>query len=285
MTKSTKKMRNLLFVLAIASTCALFYIFENKFHYEKVFEDVSSWGTFFTVYGVLYAILAGFLIIESINKYNALQSCIDDEINNIQDIRDLAKYLECDKVITNKIMRELLDYLNYVINNDWREMERGNKELDSDTSREMYEIYSAINKIKIESKKDEIALKILMGKMVEITTLRTKRISLSAQKMPDSLKLLMKTMSLVVVIGFLALGVHSIMAHIFMVASILASVLILHSIILDIDHPFDGTWNLSPEPYITLRNKMNRQAEEYYSSTTINKSKVETNDSCGTAVI
>lgn len=260
----TTKSRNVRLVLVVASflgSILLLYCFKTFLDLNEAFEDVSSWGTFFSVYGVLYAILAGFLIVEAISKYNSLQAIMDDELNNIQDIRDLAIYLDCDKSVTKKIISELIDYLNYVAHSDWIGMQGGCKALDADTSREMYEIYAAINEIERSEKGSEISLKILMSKMVEITTLRTKRISLAAQKLPDSLKLLMTIMSSVLVVGFLALGVHNLVLHLMMIVSILASVLILHGIILDIDQPFDGTWNLSPEPYLSLKNKMEIQLQ------------------------
>lgn len=256
MTNKSFNFRLILIFTSLFFSFILFFFFKYNFDHKESFEDVSSWGTFFTVYGVLYAILAGFLIVEAINKYNSLQAAIDDELNNIQDIRDLAIYLNCDPKVTKKIIAELMDYLRYVADKDWNGMRNGCKKLDSDTSREMYEIYTAINEIEIHDKKDEISLKIMMSKMVEVTTLRTKRISLSGQKLPNGLKFLMTIMSSVLVTGFLALGVHNLFFHILMILSILASVLILHGIILDIDHPFDGTWNLSPEPYLELANKM-----------------------------
>jgi len=68
-------------------------IVSKYFNYSHIFDDVSAWGTFYTVFGVLYAIIAGFLIIEALGKYNKLHEIIDEEINNLQDIRDLAIYL------------------------------------------------------------------------------------------------------------------------------------------------------------------------------------------------
>lgn len=262
MTAKSRNARLLVAFLSFACSFLLFFFFKSQFDHDESFEDVSSWGTFFTVYGVLYAILAGFLIVEAISKYNSLQAIIDDELNNIQDIRDLAIYLNCEKSVIRKIISELIDYLDYVAHKDWVGMMNGCKKLDSDTSREMYEIYSAINAIELNDKRDEISLKILMSKMVEITTLRTKRISLAGQKLPNSLKLLMTIMSAVLVIGFLALGVHNLIFHLVMIVSILSSVLILHGIILDIDHPFDGTWNLSSEPYLALKKKMEAHLDQ-----------------------
>ncbi len=233
-----------LIYLVLSSIVVLFV--HNHCFYRHVFDDVSAWGTFYTVFGVLYAIIAGFLIIEALSKYNNLNELIEEEINELQDIRDLAIYFNCDGELIKKIIFELKGYVQSVIKFEWLTMKQGTKSLNPDTTREMYEIFSAINEMDIRNKKDEISLTLFMQKMTNLTTLRTKRISISTQTLPVALKVLLYFMSLCLILGLMLLGVYNVFIHVLMVISLVVSVQLLNSIILDIDNPFEGIWQIKP---------------------------------------
>jgi hypothetical protein len=239
--KERKIIQNNLIVVFISVLVLLF--FRKYFTYQYVFEDVSAWSTFYTVFGVLYAVITGFLIIEALSKYNKIQDIIEEEINTLQDIRDLIFFLNPDKKIKNKILTELKEYVQSVVNKELKDNgRRGNDKLnkDSDTTKEMYDIFKQINRIAIEEEKDKIFINMLIQKMMDVTTFRTKRIAASAQKLPSSLKLLLKFMSWALILGIVLLGVHSTSIHIVMIVSLVFSIELLKSIILDIDNQFKG---------------------------------------------
>jgi hypothetical protein len=250
-------------VLFVAISIAVLFIHRFLF-YSDIYDDVGAWGTFYTVFGVLYAIIAGFLIIEALSKYNKLQDIMQEEINNLQDIRDLAVYLlRCDGGIRQKIVSELKDYARSVATVEWQSMRQGSKQLNSDTTKEMYEIFQAIEGIEASSIKDEIALEILVHKMTDITTLRTKRISIATQKLPGSLHYLLSFMSWALIGGLMLLGVHSLTIHILMTLFLIIAVQLFNEIILDIDEPFEGVWHISPEEFQKFAERLeNGQAEQ-----------------------
>jgi len=135
-------------------------------------------------------------------------------------------------------------------------MKTGSKNLHADTTREMYEIFKAINDIELRNKKDEIALQLLMQKMTEVTTLRTKRISTATQKLPFSLKLLLYFMSWSLIFGLILMGVYNLIIHIIMIMFLVLSVQLLNAIILDIDDPFEGVWNIKPTLFFDFLNSL-----------------------------
>jgi uncharacterized protein involved in response to NO len=45
--------------------------------YEEIMSDVSSWSSFFTVFGVIYAIFVGFLLAAVLTRYGTLTQAID----------------------------------------------------------------------------------------------------------------------------------------------------------------------------------------------------------------
>jgi hypothetical protein len=237
-------------------TFGVLVFFRSLDIYMLASNNSHNWSIFYSVFGVLYAIIIGFLMLEALSKYNKLSELIAEEINNLQDIRDFTLFLNCDTKVIDKISVELSEYAKSVIDKEWQKMESGSKTEDCDTTKELYEVLHAINNVDVSSKTDELALKIIMSKMAEVTTMRTKRLSVAQQKLPIQLKGLLYLMSTISVTGLIFLHVDSLFIHMFMVMSLLISVHLLHMIISDLDNPFKGSWSLTPELFIDFYEKI-----------------------------
>ncbi len=91
----SKGLRISLPLLAVAAISAFLVAFFRPYlQYEGIVEDVSAWGSFFNVFGVIYAIVAGFLLITVLNRYSSLSQIIEDELNAVESIRDFLVYFE-----------------------------------------------------------------------------------------------------------------------------------------------------------------------------------------------
>ena len=60
--------------------------------YTNMTIDIDAWGVFYTVYGVLYAIIIGFILISALGKFDQLKMAVDSEVGEIQNIRILLSY-------------------------------------------------------------------------------------------------------------------------------------------------------------------------------------------------
>jgi hypothetical protein len=261
--KERKMMFNNLIVVLISIVILLF--FRKYLTYQYVFEDVSAWGTFYTVFGVLYAVITGFLIIEALSKYNKIQDIIQEEINTLQDMRDLVSFLHPEPVIKSSILTELKEYAQSVAEHELKDngkSENAKLNKNSDTTKQMYDIFKQINRIEIKEERDRIFVNMLIQKMMDVTTFRTKRIAVSAQKLPYSLKLLLKFMSWALIAGIVLLGVHSTAIHIVMIVSLVFSLELLKSIILDIDNPYKGLWNIKSAPFKNFKENLLQKLQE-----------------------
>jgi hypothetical protein len=246
-----------LFLSSLSATILLLLLRESTL-YDKLIDDSGAWATFFTVYGVLYAIIVGFLMLEALSKYNNLSELIDEEVNDLQDIRDFTFYLQCPGHIKEKILSELGEYAYSVATKEWQQMKTSQStDRDPDTTKEFYEILLAINNMEIANKFDEIALKILLNKIAEITTDRTKRLSIAHQRLPLQMKFLLYLMSVILIVGLILVGVHHLSIHIIMVVSLVMSVHLLNILIFDLDNPFKGLWQLTPQLFIEFQEGLN----------------------------
>ena len=185
---------------------------------------------------------------------------MEDEINVLEDIRDFSMFFGEDGEEKRVIRKALKKYVDSVINKEWEQMAH-NKSMDSDTSPELYELMGAINKIKIQDPRDEVALGVMMGKIGDITTYRTKRINLSNEKLPPLLKFLVFLMSFIVVAGFIFTMAESLFVNLFMTISTTLSVGLTYFVISDLDTPFFGSWNINSNSWFQLNKRLSRETE------------------------
>ncbi len=237
----------LLAVLVVSATLVI--IMRPYVHYEGIIEDVSAWGSFFNVFGVIYAIVAGFLLITVINRYSTLSQTIEDELNAVESIRDFLVYFEADQRAFVQEMREsLFRYMKTVSTIEWQEMANPATPTNSDTSEELYEIMRCAGKIRVTEKRDSEVLSAVIASVSDLAKMRTRRIALANERLPHRLRILLFFMSVSLVGAFLLVGVRSLFAHIFMTSALSLSVYLLYWIIEDLDHPFYGVWNVDRTP-------------------------------------
>ena len=146
--------------------------------YEGIGDDVSAWGAFFTVFGVIYAIIAGFLLLDVLGRYGELARTCEAELNAVECIRDFLVYLEANQPeIGIRIRRSLRDYVASVSMTEWPQMCDAAGDTDSDTSEELYALMRVVNEVEVKTEADQVVLTALIDKIAEITTKRTERLS------------------------------------------------------------------------------------------------------------
>jgi hypothetical protein len=234
--------------------------------YEGIVTDLSSWGSFFTVFGVIFAIVAGFLLVTVLNRYSNLNQTIEDELNAVESVRDFLVYLDDHQQIEiDKIKRALANYVTSVADTEWAEMGAARMPMNSDTSEELYEVMRSGKRIKVSEERDSIVLSALIETIAEITKLRTRRIALANERLPPRLRVLMLFMSTTLVGAFVFLGVQGIFAHMYMLVTLTVSVHLLYMVIEDLDHPFYGVWNISRKPLDELVKRFEQNRPHHHS--------------------
>ncbi len=206
--------------------------------------NAAPWEAFFSTFGLLYAIIAGFLLVTVLGRHGDLSDACESELNAVEDIRDFLVYLDGDQEIAKaNVKKKLYEYVRSVSEKEWPAMVKKNW-MNSDTSEELYNVMRAVDKIIVTNESDRVSLHSVMQKISDLTSLRTKRISLSNQKLPSRLRWLIGLMSLLLVIAIILVGGTNPFLHIGMVVSISVSVHLLYLIITDLDKPFTGVWNI-----------------------------------------
>ncbi|MDM8559833.1 DUF4239 domain-containing protein [Candidatus Parabeggiatoa sp. HSG14] len=210
---------------------------------------------FFSIFSIIYAIVAGFVIMVLLENYNAINAYIWAEINALQDLRDYLVYVDNQDEVVDKIKRTVKIYAESVIEKEWPEMVSSSK-VDMDTSAEIYEVMKSINKIEITNQSDTVALSKLIDTVGNITTHRTNRLYSSYEKLPFLLMLFIIISSFLVVFIFTLLPIQDTIIRFLLNWVNIFAVVFIYIIIWDLSHPFNGTWSISNEPYRDFLTKM-----------------------------
>ena len=239
------------FLLVVSGALAAGVVLFLRTHvqYQEIVEDLSSWGSFFTVFGVIYAIVAGFLLVSVLNRYGVLNQTIEDELNAIECVRDFLVYLDDEQRVARiAIKRALAKYARSLSTKEWEEMTDPHTPMNSDTSEELYEVMRRGKGIQVRRESDSVVLSALVQNISEIARMRTRRIALANERLPPRLRILMLFMSIALVAGFVLLGVRGVFTHVFMLVTLTISIHPLYMVIEDLDHPFYGVWNINRAP-------------------------------------
>jgi len=236
-------------IIAGVVSALLLLLIKEHVQYKDIYQDIAAWSAFFSVFGIVYAIVAGFLLVTVLTKYSDLSQVIENELNAIETVRDFLTYTDDETKEVKKGIRDALAaYASSLLNYEWPEMSDPHESMDSDTSEELYEIMRKSKKIPVETAADSVVFSALIDNISDITKLRTRRIALANERLPPRLKLLMIFMSFVLIAAFILMGVQSIYIHATILVSITISINLLYLIIQDLDHPFYGIWNINRRP-------------------------------------
>ena len=245
--------------------------------YQNIDIDLTSWSVFYTTYGILYAIIIGFILVGALGRYEQLKLAVDSEINVIQNIRDFLIYFsdstsiqraelkgsrsEQINVLLN-IRQALYTYVKSVYEKEWLEMSDKTEMTDPDSTQELKDIIVSVSKLESQDENDSIALTSIINSLSDLTNHRTKRIYLSNEEIPPPIMKLLIFMSIFLVAGFFILGVQNMWVHLIMIISFSATIQLIINLLTDLNTPFSGIWNIDNKRYVALAEKIKSKMDE-----------------------
>ena len=261
-----------LIVIVVITLAIRHYMF-----YQNIDIDLGSWSVFYTTYGILYAIIIGFILVGALGRYEQLKLAVDSEINVIQNIRDFLIYFSdptsmqraglkgsrSDQISSLlNIRQSLYTYVKSVYEKEWLEMSDKTEMTDPDSTQELKAIIVSVSKLESHDENDSIALTSIINSLSALTNHRTKRIYLSNEEIPPPIMKLLIFMSIFLVSGFFILGVQNMWVHLIMIISFSTTIQLIINLLTDLNNPFSGIWNIDNERYVALAEKIKSKMDE-----------------------
>jgi len=207
---------------------------------------------FFSVFGLMYAIIVGLLIVETHRRWYELSSAIQSEITSIGNIHDCLRYFGEHQQNSNakkKVVTALIKYVKGMAL-DWnklKEKRASGDRLDRFQGRGVRDIIEATDELSPADENDSCAMQAIVETTCELTAHRTNRIELGERGLQGPFKSLVFFMSFALLGGILLFDVDQLWLHAVLVFVTTVAVAGLFLLLLDIDRPFSGLWSVGRE--------------------------------------
>ena len=228
---------------------AIIYLVLRVIGFHRLFSnDAEGIGALLQIIGTLYSVVYAFATYVIWGQFAAVENEILKEAGALKDLILFSKGLK--ESARDPMVRAVRAYARGVVESEWGLLSRGE---DTERTDKLFaSIISSVTEFKPEND-TELRLHERMLEIVNRASAhRDERLAVSAKRMPRTLMLFVTLTAFSILFllfffpfGNLALGAISIA---------LATMLLLfaHFVLTDLDNPFQGTWNVSVEPFNDL---------------------------------
>jgi hypothetical protein len=211
-------------------------------------EDEPWIAAFIQVIGIIYAILAAFMIVNAWTEVNSLDDTIRKETISLRNIYFLGLQFH-DENVLNDLKQSILNYITSIIDAYWEE----SIEID-ETDKKFIEISKSIEEFKLNTGKKYILLNNIHEEFRSASTQRATVLSFIAAKTPRVLWLFIIFLSFVMVFNFIIIDYANQWIATLIITLVSIAIAFVLVLIYDMDYPFKGGfWAMTPEHYLNLQ--------------------------------
>lgn len=235
----------------IAGAAALYFVLRlTGFH--KFFEnDAEGIGALLQIIGTLYSVVYAFAIYVIWGQFTSVESEIQKESGALKDLLLFSQQLK--ETVREPVVRAVKTYARGVAETEWRAL-AASEETDK-TDKLFSAVISSVTDVKPEDDTERMLYQRLLEIANQASAQRNERLALSVKRMPRTL------------VAFVTLTASMILFLLFFfpfrnlwlgVVSIAITTLLLffaNFVLMDLDNPFEGTWNVGSEPFAELVTK------------------------------
>lgn len=198
-----------------------------------------------SVVGVIYAIIAGFMVITLWEQYVTASDTVQNETVSLRDVVQFSGAFG--PAAQGKIRQLVVRYAKSVATVEWQAMANG--EGSPAAQNDFDQLVSAIQGLTVRNATQEEFLGTMLAQVDDVGKARQQRLELSGQNVPAILWLAVILAS-VVTLGFcLLFGIKSPLLNYIMVASVAILIGASLVLILLLEYPFSGTVAVRPTPF------------------------------------
>lgn len=237
--------------IAISFLLATFLLIIRNFISIPV-DDVAanSLGNFVQILGTLYGIMAAFIVYVVWERYNKISEVSEKETDSISELYALTTYLE-DEELNMRIKSAITEYAKTVIERGWKKLGEGKKSKQANIA--LHKVYEEIKTIKSNRRRFPVIFGQIIAKYEDVSDLRTQRVSMSAEHLPKSLKMLILFDSFALVFAVILMPITNFFVALFITNVTAITVALSLQVIFDLDNPLaPGEWQLTPQAFKDL---------------------------------
>jgi len=202
--------------------------------------DINGIGWLVGVLGTIYTFVAAFTVVEVWSQFNGVAALIAKEAKAVTSIWNYIDYLNDEKI--DKQMKKALQ--NYLIASESEKENAARGVRSEHPSKQLIQIFKVLDGVEFDDKRDAAVFPLLVSSYEELSSVRSKRIEAGTARIPSPLRIFFTVLSVLLLSTFILLGFVSTSLYIYNVALITIIINYAHTLILDLDNPFVGIWNV-----------------------------------------
>jgi hypothetical protein len=203
--------------------------------------DVEGLNTLIALIGSIYAVVFAFVIFVIWGQFTAVEEATLRECSLLNELLRFSQYLDPDA--SRSIRRSLTEYAKRAGNYEWHALGEGRK--DPATEKSFAALIATVMKIE---QQDERLIDITR----KLAEQRDQRIAKSLTRIPPTLLMLVRTMVVAIVLLVFIYPFHSWMLGAACFSIVVVILFFSNLVMTDTDNPFDGVFNVSPQPFLDL---------------------------------
>lgn len=222
------------------------YIVRMVLETDAYLTDVGGLGAFVTMFGTLYGIMTAFVVFEVWAQYNKTYALVAKEAQGLERLFRLTLYFR-DDTLTKQMKQIIAEYAQMIIDRKFQALSSGKQ--DSAISTTFRKIAAVIRDIRFNDDHDQIVFDHVVAHYGELSSIRTERITQSLARLPTLLKTFLYISSCFALISFVLMPFVNSYYGYFVTGSLTFVLAMVFHLVEDLDNPFKGYWNITPEPF------------------------------------
>ena len=237
--------------VVIAIACAAYFILASL-HFEQLFrDDAGGIAALLQIIGTLYSVLYAFATYVIWGQFTAVETEILKEAGALKDIIVFSRSLK--ENVRDPVVRSIRNYVRAVTETEWRALSQGGS--TEKTDRLFLQIISEVAGLKFEDDSERPVYERLLEIANTASAHRDERLSLSLKRIPRTLLAFVMLTAIMILFLLFFYPFRSPLLGLISMAVTSMLLFFAHFVLTDLDNPFEGTWNLSPEPFNELLSK------------------------------
>lgn len=208
---------------------------------EYFLADIGGIGWLLGVVGTIYTLVAAFTMVEVWNQFNNTSSLISREAKTIISIWNYTDFLN-DKALDSKMQKCLTEYLQESMTTERKQAAKGIRSIQSSTT--LLNILRVIDKVKFDDPKDAAIFPLLTQAYEDLATIRSDRLEAGIARLPGMIRIFFVALSIMLMVSYILVGYIHLPLYIIHTVFGATIISLTYKIIIDLDNPFDGYWNL-----------------------------------------
>ncbi len=201
-------------------------------------------GNYYQTLGTIFAVLLAFVVFVVWSQFNDARGAVVEEAKDLEDLLRLARGLSAP--VASRLSGKVQAYIRTVIDEEWAEMAQGRE--SARAAQVLEELGNDLLTLDPAPGREEAVYGEALARFNELSDARSRRLLHSRARMPGSLWALLIVGSVVTVGSMYLFSVKSLTIHALLTGAMAGTIGFVLYLILDMDNPFWGDWQIRPDP-------------------------------------